>query len=63
MSNADKILELSNEQMKPEQLCSSFLARNLTIFEEIENAGSEISYRCTSVETVKFSKTMSRLIS
>ena len=36
MFNADKILELSNEQMKPEQLCSSFLARNLTIFEELK---------------------------
>ena len=46
MSNTDEILEPSNEQMKVQLLHSSLLVRNLKIFEEVENAGSEISYRC-----------------
>ena len=46
MSNTEEILEPSNEQMKVEQLHSSLLVRNLKIFEEAGNAGSEISYRC-----------------
>ena len=46
MSNTDKILEPRNEQMKVEKLHSSLLARNLEIFKEVENADSEISYRC-----------------
>ena len=46
MSNIDEILEPSNELMKVEQLHSSLLARNLKIFEEVENVGTEISNRC-----------------
>ena len=61
LSNTHEILEPSNEQMKQEQLRSSLLARNLNFFEEAENAGSEISYRCKSVETVKFANSTSRL--
>ena len=61
LSNTHEIFEPSNEQMKQEQLHSSFLARNLNFFEEVENAVSEISYRCKSVKTVKFAKSTSRL--
>ena len=38
--------EPSKKQMKVEQLHSSLLVRNFKIFEEVENAGSEISYKC-----------------
>ena len=61
LSNTHEIFEPSSEQMKQEQLHSSFLARNLNFFEEVENAVSEISYRCKSVKTVKFAKSTSRL--
>ena len=61
LSNTHEILEPSNVQMKQEQLRNSFLARNLNFFEEVENAVSKISYRCKSVETVKFAKSTSRL--
>ena len=53
MSNTDKILERSNEQMKVEKLHSSLLARNLEIFEEVENTDSEISYRCNKCRDCK----------
>ena len=56
ISNTDEILEPSNEQMKQEQLCSSFLARNLKSFEEVENTGSEISYRCDKCQDCKICK-------
>ena len=56
MSNADEILELSNEQMKVEQLHGSLLARNLKIFEEVENAGREISYRCNKCRDCEICK-------
>lgn len=36
MSNTDEILELTNEQMKLEQLCSRFFAKSLTIFEKLK---------------------------
>ena len=45
MSNTDEILETSNEKMKVEQLHNSPWARNLQIFEEVENAGSDIFHR------------------
>ena len=41
MSNTDEILETNNEQMKVEQLHISPWARNLQIFEEVENAGGD----------------------
>ena len=43
MSNTDEILETNNEQMKVEQF--SPWARNLQIFEEVENAGGDIFHR------------------
>ena len=46
MFNTDEILEPNREQMKVEQLHSRLLGRNLKIFEEFENARSEIPYRC-----------------
>ena len=45
MSNTDEILETNNEQMKVEQLHISPWARNLQIFEEVENAGGDIFHR------------------
>ena len=56
MSNKDKILEPSNEQMKVEQLNSSLLARNLRILEEVENGGSKTSYRCNKFRGCKICK-------
>ena len=56
MSNTDEILELSNEQMKVEQLHSSLLVIKLKIFEEVDNAGSEISYRCNKCQDSKICK-------
>ena len=45
MPNTDETLGPKNEKMKVEQLQSSLLARNWKIFEEVENAGTDISYR------------------
>ena len=42
--------------MKQEQLCSSLLARNLKSFEEVENTGSGISYRCDKCQDCKICK-------
>ena len=56
ISNADEILEPSNEQMKVEHLYCSLLARNLKIFEEVKNAGSEISCRCIKYQDCKICK-------
>ena len=53
MSNIDEILEPSYEQMKVEQLHRSLLVRKLKNFEEVENAGSEISYRCNKCRGCK----------
>ena len=56
MSNTDEILESSNEKMKIEQLYSNLLARNLKVFEEVENAGTEISYKCNKCRDCKICK-------
>ena len=56
MSNTNEILEPLNEEMKLEQLHNSVLARNLKIFEEVENAGSEISCRCNKCQDCKICK-------
>ena len=56
MSNTDEILEPSNEQIKVEQLNSSLVVRNLKIFEEVENAGSQISYRYIKCRDCKICK-------
>ena len=42
--------------MKVEQLHSSLLVRNFKIFEEFENAGSEISYKCNKAWDCKIDK-------
>ena len=42
--------------MKVEQLHSSLLVRNFKIFEEVENAGSEISCKCNKAWDYKINK-------
>ena len=42
--------------MKVEQLHRSLLVRKLKNFEEVENAGSEISYRCNKCRGCKHCK-------
>ena len=51
ISITDETLESTNEQLH-----SNLLVRNLKIFEEVENAGSEIFYKCNPCQDCQIYK-------